>query len=153
MTTIRCNPLELCVVRERDVIDLHVGARLRFRRMSMGMSQEALAEAVGLRFQQIQKYEKGQNRIGAGRLFHLANALKVPIAFFFEDLPQSQGEDLGAARRPLDFLNRPEGMELARHFMAIPDATTRRKLIELVRSLAEAQGGEDTAGQSGASCG
>jgi transcriptional regulator with XRE-family HTH domain len=138
--------LELCVVKERDVVDLHVGARLRYRRMSIGMSQEALAEAVGLRFQQIQKYEKGQNRIGAGRLFRLAAALKVPISFFFEDLSQEAGENLAAAREPLDFLNRPEGMELARHFLRIEDPTTRRKLVELVRSMA---GDEDPAKRGG----
>jgi transcriptional regulator with XRE-family HTH domain len=135
-------------VRERDVIDLHVGARLRYRRMSLGVSQEALAEAVGLRFQQIQKYEKGQNRIGAGRLFRLAGALRVPIAYFFEDLDQNELDDLTAVREPLEFLNRPEGMELVRAFMGIDDPATRRKLIELVRSMAE-YGGKDRSTESG----
>jgi transcriptional regulator with XRE-family HTH domain len=126
-------------MRERDAIDLHVGSRLRYRRMSLGMSQEALAEAVGLRFQQIQKYEKGQNRIGAGRLFRLAKALRVPLDYFFEDLPEVDAAELETARLPLTFLNTQEGHELAANFMRIRDSATRRKLIELVRSLAEAQ--------------
>lgn len=128
-------------MKERDIIDLHVGSRLRYRRLSLGMSQEALAEAVGLRFQQIQKYEKGQNRIGASRLFRLAAALKVPLAFFFEGLPESPVEDLAAAQRPLDFLGTAEGLELASSFMRIPDTATRRKLLELVRSLSETEAG------------
>lgn len=124
-------------MKERDSIDLHVGSRLRYRRLSLGMSQEALAEAVGLRFQQIQKYEKGQNRIGASRLYRLAVALKVPLGYFFEDLPESPEADLDAIRRPLEFLGTAEGQELAACFMRITDPVTRRKLLDLVRSLAE----------------
>lgn len=129
------------MVKERDGIDLHVGSRLRYRRLMLGMSQEALAESVGLRFQQIQKYEKGQNRIGASRLYRLAIALKVPLAYFFEGLPQQPDGDLEAARRPLEFLGTPEGQELAVSFMRIGDAATRRKLLDLVRSLAETSNG------------
>lgn len=126
-------------MRERDAIDLHVGSRLRYRRMHLGMSQETLAAAVGLRFQQIQKYEKGQNRIGAGRLFRLAKALRVPLDYFFEDLPETDKADLEAARRPIAFLGTPEGHELANSFIRISDPATRRKLIELVRSLAQGE--------------
>ena len=131
-------------MKERDSIDLHVGSRLRYRRLSLGMSQEALADAVGLRFQQIQKYEKGQNRIGASRLYRLALALKVPLGYFFEGLPETPDVDLDAIRRPLEFLGTPEGLELASSFMRISDAATRRKLLDLVRSLAEAS--TETAG-------
>jgi transcriptional regulator with XRE-family HTH domain len=126
------------VVRERDDIDLHVGARLRFRRLERGMSQEALATAVGLRFQQIQKYEKGQNRIGASRLYRLAAALDVPLPYFFEGLPQPGSETaIGSVRATLAFLGTADGQELAQAYMAIEDAPTRRKLLEFVRSLAE----------------
>ena len=126
-------------MRERDDIDLTVGARLRFRRLELGMSQEALAAAVGLRFQQIQKYEKGQNRIGASRLYRLAAALDVPIAYFFEGLPHT-GNDAAAdaVRATLTFLGSPDGQELAQAYMAIGDAPTRRKLLDFVRSLAGA---------------
>ena len=102
------------------------------------MSQEALAAAVGLRFQQIQKYEKGQNRIGASRLYRLATVLDVPLRYFFEGLPDS-GSEAGMApmRETLAFLGSADGQELAQAFMAIDDATTRRKLLDFVRSLAE----------------
>ena len=126
------------MVRERDNIDLHVGARLRFRRLERGMSQEALAVAVGLRFQQIQKYEKGQNRIGASRLYRLGIVLDVPLAYFFEGLPESGSETaLGEMRNTLAFLGTQEGQELAQAYLAISDAATRRKLLDFVRSLAE----------------
>jgi transcriptional regulator with XRE-family HTH domain len=131
-------------VKERDSIDQHVGSRLRYRRLNLGMSQEALAEAVGLRFQQIQKYEKGQNRIGASRLYRLAVALKVPLEYFFEGLPASPADDLAASRRPLEFLGTAEGHELAASYMRITDAATRRKLLDLVRSVADSQAANGT---------
>lgn len=102
------------------------------------MSQEALAVAVGLRFQQIQKYEKGQNRIGASRLYRLGAVLDVPLAYFFEGLPESGSDTaLGAMRTTLAFLGTQEGQELAQAYMAINDTATRRKLLDFVRSLAE----------------
>ena len=102
------------------------------------MSQEALAAAVGLRFQQIQKYEKGQNRIGASRLYRLATVLDVPLPYFFEGLPDSGSEaSMAPVRETLAFLGTAEGHELAQAFMAIDDTATRRKLLDFVRALAE----------------
>lgn len=128
-------------MKEQDEIDTQVGARLRYRRLSLGMSQEALAEAVGLRFQQIQKYEKGQNRIGASRLFRLAKVLKVPLEYFFEDAEGLDSDDMEALRKPIRFLGTPEGLELTRAYLGIGDPTKRRRVLDLVRSLAESGNG------------
>ena len=124
-------------MKDRDEIDIQVGARLRYRRLSLGMSQEALAEAVGLRFQQIQKYEKGQNKIGASRLFRLAQALKVPLEYFFEDAEQLDVGDLESMRRPLQFLGTQEGLDLTNAYLRISDPTKRRRVLDLVRSLGD----------------
>jgi transcriptional regulator with XRE-family HTH domain len=111
---------------------------LRFRRLELGMSQEALATAVGLRSQQIQKYEKGQNRIGASRLYRLAAVLDVPLAYFFEGLPPVGSDTgMGPMRDVLAFLGTAAGQELAQAYMAIEDAPTRRKLLDFVRSLGQ----------------
>ncbi|TVQ58261.1 MAG: XRE family transcriptional regulator [Rhodobacteraceae bacterium] len=118
-----------------DPIDVHVGARLRFRRMAIGMSQEALGERLGVTFQQIQKYEKGLNRIGAARLYMMGRVMNVPVAYFFEDLPESGCADDPAAS-PIAFLSTPEGLQLNLAFARIADADTRRKVVELVRALA-----------------
>jgi transcriptional regulator with XRE-family HTH domain len=116
---------------------MHVGARMRFRRMSIGMSQEALAARLGLTFQQVQKYEKAQNRIGASRLFRIAEALAVPVGFFFEGLEGAvQDSDLADLSRPLAFVGSPEGLQLNIAFSHISDTTTRRKIVDLVRTLA-----------------
>lgn len=128
-------------MKEQDEIDTQVGARLRYRRLSLGMSQEALAEAVGLRFQQIQKYEKGQNRIGASRLFRLAQVLKVPLEYFFEDADRIDVGDIDAVRKPLRFLGTQEGLDLTNAYLGITDPTKRRRVLDLVRSLAEAGNG------------
>lgn len=124
-----------------DPIDLHVGARLRYRRMLLGMSQEALAARLGLTFQQIQKYEKGQNRIGASRLYRIAQTLDAPIGFFFEDLPEQPGALISGAANPLEFVATPEGLQLNLAFSRVRDTATRRKIVELVEALA----GGDTA--------
>ena len=123
-------------------IDIHVGSRVRLRRMLLGMSQEKLGERMGLTFQQIQKYEKGANRIGASRLFDLSKILEVPVQFFFEEAPLESGgfavpgmAEPQAEERILDFLNSREGLELNRAFVQIRDVKVRRKLIDLVRSL------------------
>ena len=123
-------------------VDVHVGSRVRVRRMLLGMSQEKLGERMGLTFQQIQKYEKGANRIGASRLFDLSNILEVPVQFFFEEAPVESGGFAApgmAEPRPeegvLGFLNSREGLELNRAFVQIRDPKVRRKLIDLVRSL------------------
>jgi transcriptional regulator with XRE-family HTH domain len=112
--------------------------------MLLGMSQEKLGEHLGLTFQQVQKYEKGVNRIGASRLFDLAHVLGVPVQFFYDDAPSAVGEAQpapGLAERPaesyvVDFLSSREGLELNKAFVRITDARVRRALVELVRALA-----------------
>jgi transcriptional regulator with XRE-family HTH domain len=118
-------------------IDIHVGARLRMRRLMVGMSQEKLADALGITFQQIQKYEKGANRIGASRLQELARLLSVPPAFFFEDAPSGFAEP-AAGGYVVDFLSTSEGLQLNKAFALIRDPRVRRKILELVSSLADA---------------
>lgn len=130
--------------RKANPMDAHVGSRVRLRRMLLGMSQEKLGEQLGLTFQQVQKYEKGVNRIGASRLFDLAQVLNVPIQFFYDEAPP--GEALGSAmmgmaERPqegfvIDFLSSREGLELNKAFVRIQDPKVRRAVVELVRSLA-----------------
>ncbi|MDI3309119.1 MAG: helix-turn-helix transcriptional regulator [Acetobacteraceae bacterium] len=130
-------------------IDVHVGSRVRLRRTLLGMSQEKLGEALGLTFQQIQKYERGVNRIGASRLFDLARVLDVPIGFFFDDMPDSMGSGLTAPRRPIglsdaqdgfedDTLHRRETLELVRAYYRITDPSVRKRVFELIKSLTPA---------------
>jgi len=113
---------------------------VRLRRTLLGLSQEKLGEALGLTFQQVQKYERGANRIGASRLYDLAKALEVPVGFFFDDLPNVQGEKLVqdlAAEAEEDPMQRRETIELIRAYYRISDPATRRKLYELARSIAD----------------
>jgi transcriptional regulator with XRE-family HTH domain len=125
-----------------DPIDIHVGARLRMRRMMVAMSQEKLGAALGITFQQIQKYEKGANRIGASRLQQIANILQVPPAFFFEEAPAAHGPSAGfaepapAAYSP-DVPATAEGLQLNRAFAQIRDPKVRRRILDLVVSLAQ----------------
>ncbi|MBX6746490.1 MAG: helix-turn-helix transcriptional regulator [Acetobacteraceae bacterium] len=130
-------------------IDVHVGSRVRLRRTLLGMSQEKLGEALGLTFQQIQKYERGVNRIGASRLFDLARVLDVPIGFFFDDMPDSMGSGLTASRRTIglsdaqdgfedDTLHRRETLELVRAYYRITDPSVRKRVFELIKSLTPA---------------
>ena len=123
-------------------VDKYVGSRVRMRRIMLGMSQEKLGEGLGITFQQIQKYEKGTNRVGASRLQAIASILNVPIAFFFEGAP---GHETGAATGMaeensgayvVDFLNTSEGLQLNRSFVKIADARVRRRVIDLVKALA-----------------
>lgn len=129
--------------RRPNPIDAHVGSRVRMRRMLLGMSQEKLGEHLGLTFQQVQKYEKGVNRIGASRLYDMAKVLGVPVQFFYEDVP-GQGVDAstapGFAETPdegyvVEFLSSREGLELNKAFVKITDPRLRRTIIDLVRSL------------------
>jgi transcriptional regulator with XRE-family HTH domain len=129
--------------RRPNPIDAHVGTRVRLRRMLLGMSQEKLGEHLGLTFQQVQKYEKGVNRIGASRLFDLARVLGVPVQFFYDELPAANVQALAAVgfgERPADsyvveFLASREGLELNKAFVGISDARVRRAIVELVRAL------------------
>lgn len=127
-------------------IDVHVGTRVRLRRTLLGMSQERLGDALGLTFQQVQKYERGANRIGASRLHDLAKALQVPIGFFFDDLPDSADQATAPPASAIgedDPMQRRETIELVRAYYRIPDATARRRLYELTRSIANAMHGDD----------
>lgn len=134
--------------RRANPMDAHVGSRVRLRRMLLGMSQEKLGEQLGLTFQQVQKYEKGVNRIGASRLFDLAQVLNVPIQFFYDDAPPAEDMALpqpGMSDKPqegfvIDFLGSREGLELNKAFVRITDPKVRRAIVDLVRSLA----GEDS---------
>ena len=126
-----------------NLIDRHVGSRLRMRRVLMGMSQEKLGDHLGVTFQQVQKYEKGMNRIGASRLQNASRALEVPVEFFFRDAPQFEAGDAmpditGAADSNFvaDFLSSNEGVELNQAFVRIKDRRLRRRIVELVRAAA-----------------
>ncbi len=134
-----------------DPIDIHVGARLRLRRNLLGMSQEQLGKSSGLTFQQIQKYERGTNRMGASRLFQMARLLDVPVGYFFEEIPKGITEpELGpgfaeSAQAPLEgipqgeneALHRRETLELIRAYYRITDTKQRRKIYELIKTMAE----------------
>ena len=124
-------------------IDKHVGSRVRMRRMMLSMSQEKLGDALGLTFQQVQKYEKGTNRIGASRLQQIANILQVPVSFFFEGAPHT-AHSSGMAEAPSpayvsDFLATSDGLSLTKAFMRIKNGKLRRRIVDLVEQIA----GED----------
>lgn len=118
-------------------IDQHVGARLRLRRTLLEMSQSELGEQLGVTFQQVQKYERGTNRIGASRLFHVAKVMQVPVAYFFEGLAEDGRSQLGNddSDTLYDFIASPDGLALAAAFSSIKDQTVRRRVIDLLRSL------------------
>ena len=128
--------------KKPNPIDIHVGSRIRLRRNMLGISQEKLGESLGITFQQIQKYEKGTNRVGASRLQAISSILGVPVSFFFDDAP---GSDSGPARGMedssttyvVDFLSSAEGLQLNRAFVKISDAKVRRKVLDLVKALAD----------------
>ena len=121
-------------------IDTHVGSRVRLRRMMLGMSQEKLGERLGITFQQIQKYEKGTNRIGASRLQNISSVLSVPVSFFFENAPGPVAAPGTAESQStfdmVGFLSSSEGLALNRAFVRIPDAKLRRRIVDLVRAVA-----------------
>ena len=127
-------------------IDVHVGGRVRLRRTLLGMSQEKLAKAVSLTFQQIQKYERGSNRIGASRLFQFAHVLDVPVSFFYDEMPDGTDETKTAtpvdgAPEPFeqDQLARRETLELVRAYYRIADPTVRRRIFELTKTLSRSE--------------
>lgn len=136
-------------------IDAHVGARIRLRRTLMGMSQERLGEALGLTFQQVQKYERGVNRVGASRLFDLSRVLDVPISFFFDDMPEplagvhgsfSTTRAVGGFAEGQDgfgtdeMLNRRETLELVRAYYRINEPAVRKRVFDLIKSMGPAEG-------------
>jgi transcriptional regulator with XRE-family HTH domain len=130
-------------------IDAHVGSRIRLRRTLLGLSQERLGDALGLTFQQVQKYERGINRVGASRLFDLARVLDVPISFFFDDMPEPIGGGGPSLSPPMAsgfadaqdgfgtdaFLNRRETLELVRAYYRISDPAVRKRVFDLIKSL------------------
>jgi transcriptional regulator with XRE-family HTH domain len=125
-------------------IDRHVGSRVRMRRMMLGMSQEKLGDALALTFQQVQKYEKGTNRIGASRLQQISQILQVPVAFFFEGAPHlndsamlaDPGDGAPSPSYVSDFLATSDGLSLTKAFMRIPDPKLRRRIVDLVQQIA-----------------
>jgi transcriptional regulator with XRE-family HTH domain len=133
---------DLLETRLPNPVDLHVGARIRLRRRMQGVSQEKLADALGLTFQQVQKYERGANRVSASKLYEIASALRAPISYFFDGLADPSGDE-GAESRPSDeqtvhsFLMTAEGLELARLFPVIPRGQVRRRLLDLLRAMTD----------------
>ena len=128
-------------------IDKHVGSRVRMRRMMLSMSQEKLGDALGLTFQQVQKYEKGTNRIGASRLQQISKTLNVPPSFFFEGAPVVGASGNGfveesSSQYVVDFLSTAEGLHLNRSFARIKDPKVRKKVIDLIATLAEQEEGD-----------
>src|ERR1700733_5550896 len=126
--------------KQANPVDVQVGNRVRIRRMLIGMSQERLGDLLGLTFQQVQKYEKGVNRIGAGRLFEVSRILNVPVDFFYEGV--STMSSLPGASEPesapvMEFVSSGEGLQLSLAFMKIRDAKVRKRVLDLVKSLAE----------------
>jgi len=124
-----------------DPVDIHVGARVRLRRTLLGMSQEKLGKALGLTFQQVQKYERGANRIGSSRLFQLSRILDVPVSFFFDEMaPETTRKADGMAEVnkqvfEIDKLSRRETLELVRAYYKITDPAVRKKIFEMVKAV------------------
>jgi len=127
--------------KQANPIDAQVGNRVRLRRMLIGMSQEKLGELLGLTFQQVQKYEKGVNRIGAGRLYQVANILGVQIGYFYEGVIEREPDTAvgpeDSAPPVIEFLSSGEGLHLSLAFMKIRDPKVRRRVLDLVKSLAD----------------
>ncbi len=132
-------------------VDVHVGSRIRLRRTLMGMSQERLGDALGLTFQQVQKYERGANRVGASRLFDLSRILDVPISFFYDNMPDSvagpghpsmatagfaEGQEGFGVSNGDESLNKRETLELIRAYYRITDPNVRKRMFDLMKSMA-----------------
>jgi transcriptional regulator with XRE-family HTH domain len=122
-----------------DPVDVHVGARIRTRRLLLGMNQETLASALGLTFQQVQKYEGGSNRVSASRLAEMAQILSVPVMYFFNDLEQA-GETASRDEQKIrEIMQRPEAIELIRWYYAISDSGIRQQFLDMVKTVAQSQ--------------
>lgn len=132
-----------------DPVDIHVGSRVRLRRTLLGMSQEKLGKALGLTFQQVQKYERGANRIGSSRLFQLSRILDVPVSFFFDEMaPETTRKADGMAEEnkqvfEVDKLSRRETLELVRAYYKISDPAVRKKIFEMVKAVGNSAIGSD----------
>lgn len=129
-----------------DKVDVHVGSRLRVRRTLLGMSQEKLANAIGLTFQQVQKYERGLNRISAGRLYQFSRILDIPVSFFYENINQNSSESLGLSDNDQDdfyydsdedVMENKETLDLLRAYYSIQDETARKDILKFIKSMAQ----------------
>ncbi|MBN9074468.1 MAG: helix-turn-helix transcriptional regulator [Rhizobiales bacterium] len=133
-------------VKKPNPVDVHVGGRIRMRRNMLGMSQEKLGESLGVTFQQVQKYEKGTNRVGASRLQDIASVLNTPVSYFFENAPSRESRSMPVRAEEsenvsaIEFSTTAEGLSLNRAFVKIASGKTRRRIIDLVRTLAEEDG-------------
>ena len=126
--------------RSPDPVDRHVGARIRMRRLMLKISQPQLGDALGLSFQQLQKYEKGSNRVGASRLQHIASILQVPVSFFFEEVPVNRSEPAQISDAPSPesvtaFVSTTDGLKLIRAFTSIKNTKIRRCIVQLVEHI------------------
>lgn len=127
-------------------VDTHVGSRVKLRRMILGMSQDSLGKSLGLTFQQVQKYEKGVNRIGASRLFELSDLLEVPIQYFYDGY--GDGDSANGFAEPdvaeafMELVNSPDGVHLCRYFAEIKDTQVKKRVLDLVKSIAETDMGK-----------
>lgn len=132
--------------RRPNPVDLHVGARIRMRRRILGVSQERLAEDLGLTFQQVQKYERGANRVSASKLYEIAKSLQSPVDYFFEGLEDTTSGGMAERGEPFvqDLLMTSEGLELATLFPRIDRQRVRRRILELVRSMAAEDAAAET---------
>lgn len=124
-----------------DPVDVHVGSRIRMRRLFLGMNQETLAKALGLTFQQIQKYEGGANRVSASRLSATAEILGVPVSYFFSDLPPEDAAANKEEEAQRERLHRPESIDLVRFYYAIPNPELRQRFLDMVKTAAHPGGG------------
>jgi transcriptional regulator with XRE-family HTH domain len=122
-----------------DPVDVHVGSRIRTRRLLLGMNQETLATALGLTFQQVQKYEGGANRVSASRLAEMAEVLTVPVAYFFRDLESASDAGTTDEQEIREMMQRPEAIELIRWYYAITDSDVREQFLEMVKTVAQSQ--------------
>lgn len=131
------------MAKQSKPVDVHVGSRMRLRRTLLGFSQEKVGNAVGLSFQQIQKYERGANRIGAGRLYQFANLLDVPVSFFYDDMPDDIDGDQPPASEAKAFSQNKftdrETLKLVRAYYAISNPAVRHGIYELARSIAQTE--------------
>jgi transcriptional regulator with XRE-family HTH domain len=130
----------MSALKTPNPVDIHVGSRVRLRRMMLAISQEKLAKALGLSFQQVQKYEKGANRIGASRLEQISRFLQVPVAFFFEGASDTSAvatseEDTRSLALMNEFASSPDGLRLIQSFAQVEDADVRRRIVDLVQAI------------------